>query len=118
MAGIETLMQATLTEVFGERDAAKRRAAIERTYLPDVEFSDADGRVVGHAALDRKAQGILDGAPDFVFTHDGPARVNHDLGYQAWGFGPEGAPPVVRGMDIALVRDGRIARLYTLLLQD
>ncbi len=33
---IETLMRANLLEVFNERDGATRRAAIERTYAPDV----------------------------------------------------------------------------------
>jgi hypothetical protein len=41
-----------------------------------------------------------------------------DLGCLEWGFGPAGAPPVVRGMDIALVRDGLVASLYTLLRTD
>lgn len=44
--------------------------------------------------------------------------VNHDLGHLAWNFGPEGRPPVVRGVDTALVRDGLITSLYTFLLTD
>lgn len=109
-------MRATLFEVFGERDPQKRAAAIARTYADDVVFSDPNDVVTGHAALDAKAQGILDGAPGFVFAHAGPAYTVQDLAYQAWGFGPEGADPVVRGVDIALVENGRIAKLYTLLL--
>jgi hypothetical protein len=118
VAGIEALMRATLHDVFGERDRERRRAAIARTYAADVRFKDAEGVVVGHDALDAKAQRILDDAPGFVFTPDGPARVNHELGQLSWTFGPAGADPVVRGMDIALVADGRIATLYTLLLTD
>ena len=118
MATIEELMRATLFEVFGERDAARRRAAVERTYAADVRFSDAEGVVIGHDALDAKAQRILDGAPGFVFSPAGPVHVNQDLGQLAWNFGPPGQPPVVRGMDIALVEDGLIARIYTLLLTD
>ncbi|HWT93557.1 MAG TPA: nuclear transport factor 2 family protein [Solirubrobacteraceae bacterium] len=115
---ITALMTANLLEVFGERDAGRRREAIARIYHPDVEFADPDATVVGHEALDAKAQGILDGAPGFVFSPAGPVYVNNDLGYLAWQLGPEGAPPVVRGVDIALVRDGLIAKVYTLLLQD
>ena len=93
-------------------------AAIARTYAADVEFADPEAVVVGHAALDAKAQQILDGAPGFAFTPAGEVQVNHDLGYLAWNLGPEGADPVVRGVDIALVKDGVIAKLYTLLLSD
>ena len=118
VASIEQLMRATLLEVFNERDGELRRAAISRTYTPDVRFSDPDEVVEGHSALDVKAGKILDGAPGFVFTAAGPVRVNHDLGYLEWGFGPQGQPSVVRGSDIALVVDGLIARLYTFLLTD
>ena len=40
------------------------------------------------------------------------------MGYLAWNFGPEGQAPVVRGIDTCFVRDGRIAKVYTLLLTD
>jgi hypothetical protein len=115
MATVEQLMQANLLEVFNERDGERRRAAISRTYAPDVRFSDPDEVVEGHAALDAKAQKLLDGAPGFVFSPAGPIQVNHDLGYLAWNLGPDGQPPVVRGVDIALVRDGLIHTVYTLL---
>ncbi|MBL7258025.1 nuclear transport factor 2 family protein [Paractinoplanes lichenicola] len=115
MATNEELMRANLLEVFNERDAGRRRAAIARIYAPDVQFNEPDEPVVGHAALDAKAQGILDGAPGFVFTPDGPAQANQDLGYLAWNLGPEGQAPVVRGRDIALIADGRIVKVYTLL---
>ena len=118
MSTIEGLMRANLLEVFNERDPELRRAAIARSYTSDVRFSDPDEVVEGHDALDAKAGRILDDAPGFVFTPDGEVQVNHDLGYLAWNFGPDGAPPVVRGIDIALVRDGLIASIYTLLMTD
>jgi hypothetical protein len=115
MATIEELMRANLLEVFNERDEVRRREAIGRTYVPGVRFADPDDTVTGREALSAKAQKILDGAPGFVFSADGPVRVNNELGYLAWNFGPEGAAPVVKGVDIALVEDGLIATVYTLL---
>ena len=53
-----------------------------------------------------------------MFSPAGAILVNHDLGYLAWNLGPDGHPPVVRGIDIALVENGRIARLYTLLTDE
>ena len=118
MTAIVDLMRSNLFEVFGERDPERRRAAIARTYVREVQFSDPEEVVTGHDALDAKAQRILDGAPGFVFSAAGEAYESHDLGYLAWGFGPEGEAPVVRGVDIALVQDGLIAKVYTLLLKD
>ena len=118
MPTIAELMHANLVEVFGERDAQRRRAAIARTYTADVEFSDPEATVTGHAALDEKAQAVLDRSPGFVFAPVGSVQVVKDLGYLAWQLGPEGQPPVVRGADVALVRDGLIGSLYTMLLTD
>jgi hypothetical protein len=114
----EELMRANLLEVFNERDDERRAAAIARTYAPGVVFSDPDQTVTGHDELNAKARQILAAAPGFVFSPAGPVQVNHDLGYLPWSLGPEGEPPVVRGVDIALVADGLIARVYTLLLTD
>jgi hypothetical protein len=118
MATIPDLMQANLLGVFNERDPARRREVIAATYAEDVVFTDPEGAVQGRDALDAKAQGLLDASPDFVFTPAGPVRVAGDLGHLAWNLGPEGEAPVVRGVDVALVEDERITRLYTLLLTD
>jgi hypothetical protein len=114
-AVIEALMKANLLGVFGERDPQRRVAAIERTYAEDVVFADPDEVVVGRDAVDAKVQKLLDEAPGFVFAEAGPVYVNHDLGTLAWSFGPAGQPPVVTGFDICLIRDGLIAKLYTIL---
>ena len=37
------------------------------------------------------------------------------FGLMAWDFGPDGQPPVVSGIDVVLVRDGRIATMHTML---
>lgn len=118
MPTVEELMNANLLEVFAERDAVRRRAAIERIYTVGVMFSDPDEVVVGHDALNAKAQRILDEAPGFEFRAGGSVLVNHELGHLAWNFGPVGAAPVVRGIDIALTKDGLITSIYTLLLTD
>jgi len=115
---IENLMNTNLYEVFGERDPELRRAAIERTYTADVVALDPDEIVEGYEALDTKAGKLLDDAPGFIFSSNGPVYVNHDMGYLEWKFGPDGQPPVVRGLDACFIRDGRIAKVYTLLLKD
>ena len=109
------LLYMNLHEVFSERDPEKRRAAIERTYADDVRFIDPEGEVVGQQALDDRAQKILDDAPaDFVLEEDGPRYVSPDTAVPAWRFGPPGSP-VVRGIDILTVRDGRVSVVHTLI---
>jgi hypothetical protein len=109
------LLTANLHQVFGNRDAAARRAAIDATYTDDVAFSDPEETVTGRDALAQKAAALLDGAPvEFVFAEDGLAYTDAEWGALAWTFGPEGAP-VARGIDIITVRDGKISALRTLL---
>jgi hypothetical protein len=117
-ATIPDLLRANLFEVFGERDRDRRRAAIARVYTEDVVLHDPDGVVSGPTALDAKVQDILDGAPGFAFRASGPARQCDDLGLLAWELGPEGEPPVVTGIDVVLVREGRIASVHTMLTEE
>jgi hypothetical protein len=115
MPSIPELMRANLFDVFNERDADRRAAAIAATYTEDAVFYDPETTVTGHAAIDKTAGKLLAGAPDFVFSAAGPAYESGDLGYLAWNFGPEGGDPVVTGMDIALTTDGLITTLHTIL---
>jgi hypothetical protein len=116
MPTVHELLEANLVRVFGNRDAASRRAAIDETYAEDVVFVDPDDTVTGRDALAAKAAGLLDDAPaDFVFAADGILYTDADTGALPWAFGPAGAP-VVRGIDIITVRDGLIAELRTLVV--
>jgi ketosteroid isomerase-like protein len=114
MSSVSDLLAANLHDVFGNRDAAARRAAIERTYTEDVTFTDPEGSVTGQDAVEQKARELLDKTPaTFVFAEDGRRYAGPDTGALGWSFGPEGGDPAARGIDIITVRDGRIATLVT-----
>ncbi|MFF2371712.1 nuclear transport factor 2 family protein [Agromyces sp. NPDC058110] len=113
MISISELLAANLHDVFGNRDAATRREAIERVYTDDVVFTDPEGTVRGRSAVEDKAASLLAGAPgDFVFAEDGARYLGDDVGALAWAFGPVDAP-VVRGIDVITVVDGRISSVRT-----
>ncbi|WP_053853322.1 nuclear transport factor 2 family protein [Streptomyces sp. NRRL B-24085] len=114
MRNVTDLLAANLHEVFGNRDAATRRAAVERLYTEDVVFTDPEGATTGRDALADKAAALLADAPaDFDFTEDGRRYAGPHTGALAWAFGPPGRP-AVRGIDVITVRDGRIAALTTM----
>jgi hypothetical protein len=114
-ARIRELLLENLFAVFNVRDPERRLGAIGRNYTEDVIWSDPDGTMQGHEAMNEQAQKLLDRMPDFVFSAAGPVHVSRDLGLLAFNLGLPEQPPAVSGIDVALVRDGRIARLYTLL---
>jgi len=95
---LNQLMEKNLLEVFGERDSARRKIAIDAIYTGNCTFFETNEEIVGRDALNAKV-------------------VNHDVGRLRWHLGPPGAPPVVTGMDIALFQKGHIRSLYTFLEQ-
>ena len=112
---IHELLLENLFAVFGERDPERRLEAIARNYTEDVIWTDPDGTTHGHEALNEGAQKLLDRMPSFVFSAAGPVHVSRDLGLLSFNLGVPKQPPAVSGVDVALVRDGRIAVLHTLL---
>jgi hypothetical protein len=114
-ARIRELMLANLFAVFNERDPKRRLDVIARNYTEDVIWSDPDGTIQGHEGMNEQAQKLLDRMPDFVFSAAGPVHVSRDLGLLGFNLGVPKQPPAVSGVDVAQVRDGRIAVLYTLL---
>jgi hypothetical protein len=114
-ARIRELMLDNLFAVFNMRDRNRRLEAIERNYTQDVTWTDPDATFHGHEAMDEQAQKLLDRMPDFVYSAAGPVHVSDDLGLLAFNLGLPERSPAVSGIDVAVVRDGRIARLYTLL---
>jgi hypothetical protein len=114
MATVAELMHQNLFDIFNERDPERRARAIALTYADDVVFHDPEGSVTGGKAVGDKAQGLLDQAPGFVFTARGPVYTSAGtLGVLAWQFGPADGDPVATGMDIALVENGLIQTLHT-----
>jgi SnoaL-like domain len=77
---IETLLNRNLPEVFGEGDAARRRAAIEELYTEDCVLYAPPGIVVGRDALDKFAGDLRATHPHYVYTPHGAAQVLHNSG--------------------------------------
>ena len=109
------LMERNLSEVFGQRDSKRRKVAISEIYTDDCTFFEAEEQIVGRDAINEKVEHLLQDSPGFVFGLVGTPQVNHDHGRLQWQFGPNGAAPVVTGMDVAVFERARIRSLYTFL---
>ena len=112
---IHELLRRNLQEVFGERDATRRRAAIEELYTEDCGLYVPPGTFVGRAALDKFAGDLRATHPHFVYTPHGEPQALHNAGRLAWGSGPHGQAPDYTGLDVIIVRDGKIVALYVFL---
>src|SRR5262245_46900806 len=65
---IYELLDRNLQEVFGEVNAARRRAAIEELYTDDCVLDGPTGVFVGQDALDKFAGDLRATHPHFVYT--------------------------------------------------
>jgi hypothetical protein len=112
---IHELPTRNIEEVFGEGDAARRRAAIGEFYTDDCVVYGPPGVFVGHDALDKFAGDLHATHPHFVYTPHGAPQALHNAGRLAWGSGPRGEKPDYSGLDVIIVRDDKIAALYVFL---
>ena len=112
---IHELLHRNLQEVFGEGDAARRRAAIQELYTDDCVLYVPPGVFIGHDALDKFAADLRATHPHFVYVPHGAPQALHNAGRLAWGSGPRGEKPDYTGVDVIIVRDDKIAALYVFL---
>jgi hypothetical protein len=113
MASISTLLIRNLSDVFGENDPARRRAAIDEIYTEDVVFYDpGKGVYRGGDEIDRIAGEIKATHPDFRYQPIAEPEELGDGGRVKWVSGRPGEPPAYAGTDFIIARDGRIAAIY------
>jgi hypothetical protein len=112
---IHELLSRNLQEVFGENDAARRRAAIEELYVDDCVLYVPPGVFAGHDAVDKFAGDLRATHPDFIYTPRGEPQALHNAGRLAWGSGPRGERPYYTGLDVIIARGDKIAALYVFL---
>ena len=114
---VVALMEENLLAVFNERDPQRRLEVIRCNYAPDVRWADGEETVTGQDRLHEKAQELLDGQlAGLGFSQSGPVYQAGNMGFLAWDVFPPGdqsGTPLVSGFDVALVENGVIAKLFT-----
>lgn len=113
MAAASTLLQANLNRVFNERDAARRRQAIEEIYAADAVLYEEDATYSGTDAIARAVTHLLGSLPRaLVFVLVAPVMQNHEMGKLLWkGQLPDGTI-VVTGTDVGQIEGGRIRTIH------
>lgn len=112
----DVLMRANLNEVFGEKDAVKRLAAIERLYASDAVLHEPHASARGHEQINDAVSALLTQLPStFVFTARSPAQGHNSIGVLKWRSGPPDGPAAVTGMDVVHFENGRIHSLFVFL---
>jgi hypothetical protein len=110
---ISTLLLRNLSDVFGENDPARRRAAIDEIFHEDAVFYDPKGGIFrGRDEIDRIAGVLKITHPDFEYQPLFAPEELGDAGRVRWVSGTPGKPPAYAGTDFIVARNGRIASVY------
>ena len=110
---VSTLLLRNLHDVFGEIDAARRRATIDDIFHEDAVFYDPKSGIHrGRDEIDRIAGAIKATHPDFRYQPISPPEELGDGGRVRWVSGSPGKPPAYAGTDFIITRHGKIAALY------
>jgi hypothetical protein len=110
---VSTLLLRNLSDVFGENDPVRRRAAIDEIFHEDAVFYDPKtGIYRGRDEIDRIAGLLRPTHPDFKYQPLSPPEELGDAGRVRWVSGAPGKPPAYAGTDFIVARNGRIASLY------
>src|SRR5690242_2531533 len=109
---ISTLLTRNLTDVFGENNSTRRRAAINEIFTEDCVFYEPAGVHRGRDEIDRVAGELRAAHPDFQYQPTVPPEEVGNAGRVRWVEGPPDEAPIYAGTDFIIVRDGRIAAVY------
>jgi len=102
---ISTLLLRNLSDVFGENDPVRRRAAIDEIFHEDAVFYDPKGGIFrGRDEIDRIAGVIRTTHPDFEYQPLFPPEELGDAGRVRWVSGTPGKPPAYAGTDFIVAR--------------
>src|SRR5258707_13496888 len=109
---ISTLLTRNLQDVFGEKDPARRRAAIDEIWTEDGVFYDPQTGVHrGRDEIDRIAGAIRATHPDFQYQAIAEPEELGNGGRVQWGAGRPGETPAYAGSDFFVARADRMTAL-------
>ena len=116
MTDAAIVLERMTEEIFNQPDPSERAAAIAELCAPDIRFVDSEGETNGIDAFSAKIDALLaQGDPDFRFHSASAYRGVAEVALHDWALGATAEQPVLTGSDVAVVRDGRLLELYTLL---
>ncbi|MCF0069373.1 nuclear transport factor 2 family protein [Dyadobacter sp. CY261] len=112
------LLEHSLLVIWNDRNAERRLQAMENIYADDMAFyeSNEGPAIVGNQAINDLISKLQQQWPlEFEFQLNGPASINHHVQHVAWNLGIPGQAPEATGMDIAIIKDGKIKSLHLFL---
>jgi hypothetical protein len=94
-----------------EPDPAKRRALLAGAWVEDGVLMDPPMDATGVEAIAGLTDVVLEHYPEHTFRRTSAVDVHHDHARYAWDLVAPDGTVAVSGVDVAQVRDGRLAQV-------
>ncbi|KGO86666.1 glyoxalase [Flavobacterium rivuli WB 3.3-2 = DSM 21788] len=110
LAKNKALVQGHL-EIWNEKDQARRIAAMSTVYANDIEMVDRHFIATGYNEISKFVVELQKNNPDFKFTTKS-VETHHNIVRLYWQFGSKSKPATVTGMDMFVIENGKVQKLY------
>lgn len=98
-------------QLWNEKDATKRNVLMNKAYATDIEMTDRHFIATGNEEISEFIVNLQQKNPDFRFTAKS-VETHHNIARLYWQFGSKSKPATVTGMDLFVIENGKIQKLY------
>ncbi len=116
LTAAEALLHGNIEQVFNERDATKRLAAMAQLWSAEPMMFEPGEVLSGREMISATVSTLQARLPAGTrFTPAGPVTGHHDLYILPWQASQLDQPPHTLGRDVVVLKDGAIDRLWVFL---
>ncbi len=106
-----TAIVETHLKIWNEKEESKRKSLLNQIYASDIEMVDRHFIANGIDDISKFIVKLQTKNPDFKFTSKS-VETNHNIVRLYWQFGSKAKPAVVSGMDLFVIENGKVQKLY------
>lgn len=104
-------------KIWNEKDEVKRKTLLNQVYATNVEMVDRHFISNGIEDISKFIVELQTKNPDFKFTAKS-VETHHNIVRLYWQFGSKAKPAVVSGMDLFVIENGKVQKLYVFVAQE
>ncbi|MDQ1165517.1 VOC family protein [Flavobacterium sp. SORGH_AS_0622] len=98
-------------EIWNERNESKRAALLNKVYAADIEMIDRHFISEGTGEINKFVTELQQKNKDFTFTVKS-FETHHNIVRVYWQFGTKNKPEAGTGMDLFVIENGKVQKLY------
>jgi hypothetical protein len=107
MTNVQSIVDGYIA-IWNETDQARRQQLISQIWTEDASYSDPMAQVEGHSGIDALVMGVHQQFPQSEFRRSSEIDAHHNCIRFSWELAPRGGEAFAGGIDVGLIRDGKL----------